>query len=62
MKNTFKDPLEKLKEAVDFEIFCPTLEEWLGFSNRSKRGRPPYDSVLIFKVHVLQTLYTLSDD
>lgn len=58
----FGDPLEKLKEVVDFEIFRPQLEEGLGFSDRSKGGRPPYDSVLIFKVLVLQTLYTLSDD
>ena len=27
-----------------------------------KGGRPPYDPVLMFKVLVLQTLYTLSDD
>jgi hypothetical protein len=25
-------------------------------------GRPPYDPVLMFKVLVLQTLYSLSDD
>ena len=28
----------------------------------AKGGRPPYDAVLMFKVLVLQTLYTLSDD
>jgi len=27
-----------------------------------KGGRPPYDAVLMFRVLVLQTLYTLSDD
>jgi IS5 family transposase len=31
-------------------------------SDRAKGGRPPYDRVLMFKVLVLQTLYTLSDD
>ena len=31
-------------------------------SDRARGGRPPYDAVLMFKVLVLQTLYTLSDD
>jgi IS5 family transposase len=31
-------------------------------SDRAKGGRPPYDAVLMFKVLVLQTLYTLSDE
>ena len=30
--------------------------------HRQKGGRPPYDPVLMFKILVLQTLYTLSDD
>jgi IS5 family transposase len=25
-------------------------------------GRPPYDAVLMFKILILQSLYTLSDD
>jgi IS5 family transposase len=58
----FGDPLEKLKEVVDFEIFRRDLEEGLGFSDRSSGGRPPYDAILIFKILVLQTLYSLSDD
>ncbi len=31
-------------------------------SGGSKGGRPPYDAVFMFKVLILQTLYTLSDD
>ena len=31
-------------------------------SDRAKGGRPPYDAVLMFRLLVLQTLYTLSDD
>ncbi len=58
----FGDPLEKLKEVVDFEVFRSEIEEGLGLSDRSKGGHPPYDSVLIFKILVLQTLYNLSDD
>ena len=47
---------------VDFEVFREDLEAALVRSDRTKGGRPPYDAVLMFKVLVLQTLYTLSDD
>ncbi len=56
------DPLERLGMVVDFELFRPELVAALNRSDRSKGGRPPYDPVLMFKVLVLQTLYTLSDD
>jgi IS5 family transposase len=56
------DPLERLAAVVDFELFRKDLERALSRSDRSKGGRPPYDAVLMFKVLVLQTLYTLSDD
>jgi transposase, IS5 family len=56
------DALERLVRAVDFELFRPKLRSALQRSDRSKGGRPPYDAVLMFKVLVLQTLYTLSDD
>jgi IS5 family transposase len=56
------DPLERLALVVDFELFRPELEAALARSDRAKGGRPPYDAVLMFKILVLQTLYTLSDD
>lgn len=56
------DPLERLAKVVDFELFRAELEAALARSDRSKGGRPPYDAVLMFKVLVLQTLYTLADD
>src|ERR1043166_5794932 len=56
------DPLERLAAVVDFELFRGELGRSLRRSDRSKGGRPPYDAVLMFKVLVLQTLYTLSDD
>jgi len=56
------DPLERLAAVIDFEGFRSDLEAALARSDRSKGGRPPYDAVLMFKVLVLQTLYTLSDD
>lgn len=56
------DPLERLSRVVEFELFRPELDAALKRSDRPKGGRPPYDAVLMFKVLVLQTLYTLSDD
>ena len=56
------DPLERLSRVVDFELFRPDLEAALARRERPKGGRPPYDAVLMFKILVLQTLYTLSDD
>lgn len=56
------DALERLKAVVDFELFRSELEAALDRADRSRGGRPPYDAVLMFRILVLQTLYTLSDD
>jgi IS5 family transposase len=56
------DPLERLRAVVDFERFRPELEAAIPRSDRSRGGRPAYDAGLMFRVLVLQTLYTLSDD
>jgi IS5 family transposase len=56
------DPLDRLSRVIDFEVFRTDLEAALGRPERAKGGRPPYDAVLMFRVLVLQTLYTLSDD
>jgi len=53
----FGDPLEKLEEAIDFEIFRKDLQRALQFSPRLKGGRTPYDCVLMFKILIIQTLY-----
>jgi transposase, IS5 family len=56
------DPLERLSSVVDFELFRPVLDAALVRSDRSRGGRPPYDAVAMFKMLVLQALYSLSDD
>jgi IS5 family transposase len=56
------DPLERLRAVVDFEAFRTELEAALPRADRSRGGRPPWDAVLMFRVLVLQALYTLSDD
>src|SRR3954453_14629225 len=54
------DPLIRLATLIDFEVFRAPLVSALKRSDGSRGGRPPYDPVLMFKVLVLQTLYTLS--
>lgn len=56
------DPLEKLNTVVPWEIFRKPLAKALKRSDRAKGGRPPYDTVMMFKIMVLQALYNLSDD
>ncbi len=56
------DGLERLSAAIDFELFRPELERAVPRANRSQGGRPPFDHVLMFKVLVLQTRNSLSDE
>lgn len=56
------DPLERLAAVVDFEAFRGPLVAALRRSVRGKGGRPPFDPVLMFKILVLQALYSLSDE
>src|SRR4029077_17099134 len=56
------DPLERLSRVVDFEGFRDALEAVLSRSDGSKGGPPPHDPGVMFKVLVLQTLDTLSDE
>ena len=55
-------PLVTLAALIDFEAFRLKLVTALKRSDGSKGGRPPHDLVLMFKILVLQTLYTLSND
>lgn len=57
------NPLEKLAEVVDFEMFRTTLEEALYSTKRKNNaGRKPLDPVLVCKVLFLQRFYGLRDD
>src|SRR6056297_1751272 len=55
------DPLEVLEATVDFEFFRPWLVEGLGYGDGSKGGRPPFDSVAMFKALILQAQRNLRD-
>ena len=56
------DPLEKLNAVVPWEVFRKPLAKALKRSDGAKGGRPPYDAVMMFRIMVLQALYSLSDD
>ena len=56
------DQLEAFSAAVDFEMFRPTLDASLAYSDGAKGGRPPLDPVLMFKVLVIQAANNLSDE
>jgi transposase, IS5 family len=56
------DPLVKLNAVVPWEVFRKPLAKAVKRSDGAKGGRPPYDAVMMFKILVLQALYSLSDD
>jgi IS5 family transposase len=47
---------------VDFELFRPTLDAVLAYSDGVRGGRPPLDPVMMFKVLVIQAANNLSDE
>jgi IS5 family transposase len=56
------DPLERLNNGIDFEMFRFLLEDKLSKEPLGKGGRPPYDYVMMFKIMILQRFYNISDD
>ncbi len=56
------DSLVRLNKVIQWEIFRPILDEARRKESKGPGGRPPYDSVLMFKILVLQRIYNLSDD
>ncbi len=59
--NAHGNPLRTLDEAIDFEAFRPTLQPVRDKPRKSHAGRKPYDVVLMFKMLLLQSLYSLAD-
>jgi len=56
------DPLVRLNESVNWEVFRKDLCTIREKERKSPAGRKPFDEVLMFKILVLQSLYNLSDD
>jgi len=55
------DPLDRLSQGVDFELFRSILEESLTKPHYGRGGRRPYDYMMMFKILILQRYYNLSD-
>jgi len=47
---------------MDFEVFRDPLIAALRRSGRGNGGKPPFEPVLVFRILVLQGLYSLSDE
>src|SRR5262245_583941 len=59
------DPLETIKKIVPWEAFRTDIEavtETKPEERKSNAGRKPYDTILKFKIVVLQSLHNLSDE
>ena len=56
------DPLVKLKERIDFELFRPPLEQAFFKEDKGIGGARPYDYVMMFKILILQRYYNIGDD
>lgn len=55
------DPLETLETTVDFEHFRGWLVEGPGYGDGAKGGRPPFDSLAMFKALILEAQHNLSN-
>jgi transposase, IS5 family len=55
------DPLEKLNAVIDWKQFKPIIERAFRKDRKSNAGRPPFAHILMFKILILQSMYTLSD-
>ena len=57
------NPLEKLHNVIDFEMFRFELEEnILNQDKKSPAGNKPYDVVMMFKIILLKRFYNLGDE
>ena len=56
------DPLTDLAKLVDFEALAASVDMAAPRPSRIKGGRPPYPTLLMIKILVLQQIYNLADD
>ena len=56
------NPLEKLHQVIDFEMFRAELEaSMLNHNKKNNAGAKPYDVVMMFKIILIKRFYNLSD-
>lgn len=54
--------LVKLKKSVPWESFRNKIENAVRKPDQGQGGRPAFDSILMFKILILQRIYNLSDE
>lgn len=54
--------LDQLNQCIDWSNFELVLASNLNYKERHKGGRKPYDSILMFKILILQKYYNLSEE
>ncbi|QZT38686.1 IS5 family transposase [Halosquirtibacter xylanolyticus] len=55
------DPLYRLNQVIDWELFLPILEKVYEKDRKSNAGAPAYCPIMMFKILILQRYYNLSD-
>ena len=60
--STLGDPLERLRTAVQWELFAPILDRALHKEAKGPGGCPPYEYLMMFKILILQEYFGLSDE
>jgi len=61
-RQSLKDPLVVLARHIDFVSIAAVVDRKLSLGGSGRGGRPPYPTVVMVKLLVLQQLYNLSDD
>ena len=56
------DPLVRLKQEIPWETFRPLVANIHDKPRKSNAGCKPNDSVLMFKVLILKSLYNVADE
>lgn len=56
------DPLVKINETIDWEVFRPLIENARKKEKKSDAGAKGFDVIMLFKILVLQSLYNLADE
>jgi IS5 family transposase len=61
-RQTLNDPLALLSRHIDFAAIAAVVDAKLTLGSTGRGGRPPYPTVVMVKLLLLQQLYNLSDD
>jgi IS5 family transposase len=61
-RQRLNDPLALLTRHIDFGAIAAVVDMKLTLGSSGRGGRPPYPTVLMIKLLLLQQLYNLSDD